>query len=210
MSFKQLRKTRVEKTKNLLNNIKDKTDKTSKDIKEYVESFLQQDIINWDLVIEDLTSFIYKSLKETYLLTLNGLYEIYDISHPDKDKKVKDISREIIDNLTYQGDNKTVQQRIEEHCEDYQVMDITSDTRITYDMLKILDTETISVMNSTIKNETKSEFEYAAVEETACCDICLDHMDEGVVLENDFEAPPYHPNCECIAVYFSAEEVENN
>lgn len=208
MGFKQLKERRIEQTKKLLNNIKDNTDKTAKDIKEYIKYFLSTNI-NWTIVTEDLTSFIYKSLKETYLASLQGLYEIYDISHPDRKKKVIDIDREIIDNLTYQGDNLTVFERIQNHCEDYQVMDITSESTITYDMFKILDTETIFVMNNTIKNNIEKTFEYAALEESECCEVCKTHIDKGAVPIKEFDAPPYHPNCECIVVFFTTDEINH-
>lgn len=202
MTFKELKQNRISKTKKLLNKIKEKVDIYAEDIVELNIELLKKENLDWTLIVDDYLDIIYKALEEVYILTLEHIRDIYDVEILEEK-----ITEDDINKLTYSGDNLTLKQRINNHCKEYNKNAPTKE-RLLYDMMKILNTEAICIMNNLIANKIK--FEYAAVEDDGnCCDLCSEYAEQDYVPIDNFEEPPYHPNCECIAVYFTSKEIKN-
>lgn len=202
MTFKELKQNRISKTKKLLNKIKEKVDIYAEDIVKLNIELLKKENLDWTLIVDDYLDIIYKALEEVYILTLEHIRDIYDVEILEEK-----ITEDDINKLTYSGDNLTLKQRINNHCEEYNKNTPTKE-RLLYDMMKILNTEAICIMNNLIANKIK--FEYAAVEDDGnCCDLCSEYAEQDYVPIDNFEEPPYHPNCECIAVYFTSKEIKN-
>lgn len=202
MTFKELKQNRISKTKKLLNKIKEKVDIYAEDIVKLNIELLKKENLDWTLIVDNYLDIIYKALEEVYILTLEHIRDIYDVEILEEK-----ITEDDINKLTYSGDNLTLKQRINNHCKEYNKNTPTKE-RLLYDMMKILNTEAICVMNNLIANKIK--FEYAAVEDDGnCCDLCSEYAEQDYVPIDNFEEPPYHPNCECIAVYFTSKEIKN-
>lgn len=202
MTFKELKVQRINKTKILLDLTKNIVDEYSEKIAQLNIKLLQTENLNWTSTVEDYLDIIYDALEKIYALTLEHIRKIYEIEILNETITEKDVNK-----LTYSDDNLTLEQRVYNHCEEYNE-NIPSKERLLYDMIKILNTEALCIMNNLIAN--KIEFEYAAVEsDGGCCDLCSEYIDQDYIPINEFEEPPYHPNCECIAVYFTSDEIED-
>ena len=202
MSFKEIKKQRVEKTLELQQKIKEKVDSYAEKIANDNIQLLKQENIDWDKALNDYLNNIYNCLEENYLITLENIRKIYNINITNTDINIKNILK-----LTYQKDGLTLEERITKHFNDYKNNKPTKE-RILYDELRILNTESLCVMNNLIRQKIKKDFEYGTIEESECCEFCQEWMDEGPLPISDFEEPPYHPNCECIPVYFTEKEIK--
>ena len=201
MTFKELKKQRINKTQILLTDVKNIVDTYSEDIAKLNIKILKIDNPNWILFVEDYLDIIYDALENIYSLTLEKIKDIYEVEILNEE-----VTEESINNLTYSKDGLTLKQRIVKHCKEYE-KEKPSKERLLCDIIKILNTEALCIMNNLISNKIK--FEYAAIDNgNECCDLCSDYANEEYIPINDFEEPPYHPNCECIAVYFTLKEIE--
>lgn len=201
MTFKELKSKRINKTRKLLINVKEIIDEYAEEIAKLNIKILKVENPDWAMFIDNYLDIIYNSLEDVYSITLEKIREIYNIEILNEEIIEKDINK-----LTYFKDGLTLKQRIIKHCEEYEKEKPTKE-RLLYDIVKILNTEALCVMNNLISNKVK--FEYAAIDnDEECCKLCLDYADEEYIPIDDFEEPPYHPNCECIAVYFTSKEIE--
>jgi hypothetical protein len=95
-----------------------------------------------------LINDIYSSLEETLSLTLTLVKNLYKISEKKLDIK----------SLTYQEDNKTLDDRVKGYCEsiylDIDLNETPNDKRLknlmTYYLTRLLDTETMTIHNKAI------------------------------------------------------------
>lgn len=201
MTFKELKNKRINETRKLLVDVKEIIDQYAEEIAKLNIKILKADNLDWITSVDDYLDIIYNSLENVYSITLEKIREIYSIEILNEEITQKNINK-----LTYSKDGLTLRQRIIKHCEEYE-KDKPTKERLLYDMIKILNTEALCVMNNLISN--KVNFEYAAIDNDGeCCELCSDYANEEYIPIDDFEEPPYHPNCECIAVYFTAKEIK--
>ena len=203
MSYKEIKKERAEKTLILQNKVKGIVDKYSEDIANRIIVVLKQDEIDWDDEYDFNLNIFYTCFSDVYALVLKDIKDIYNIKDQDEDKE---INMKELQELTYNKDGLTLEERVTKHFKDY-MRNTPTKERFLYDMIRILNTESLCLMNNLIKQKTKAE--YAEVEDSNCCELCSEWADEGPIPIDDFEEPPYHPNCECVPMFFTKEEVED-
>lgn len=170
-------------------------------IKKYINNYPE---INWDDFKENILKLCYDCLEEVYAYVSKSLKEIYD--------KVEDFDIEDINDLTYQKDRKTLDDRISEHLKNAkEKLDNKEkpDLVILYllnRMTLILITET-RMVEQTVKRNKKPILKdgyYGILVIDGCggdCDgNCLDY--NGIYPEDaEVPIPPYHPNCGGIIYY---------
>ena len=201
--FEKLKKKRVSDTLEFLDKIKEIIDiyaediiKLNNNILKKKKSFATSENLNKYL---DIIFECFEDLYEENLLFIKNTYDI--------EVEQKNISWKDIEQLVYKKDGLTLSERINKHLQEYDKKEPTKE-RMLYDMLKIMNTESLHFINALLKS--KAGFEYVMVEGSGdCCDICLDWIDEGVIPIDNFEEPPYHPECECMAVGFFADEIKD-
>ena len=203
MSYKENKKERAEKTLILQNKVKGIVDKYSEDIANRIIVVLKQDEIDWDDEYDFNLNIFYTCFSDVYALVLKDIKDIYNIKDQDEDKE---INMKELQELTYNKDGLTLEERVTKHFKDY-MRNTPTKERFLYDMIRILNTESLCLMNNLINQKTKAE--YAEVEDSNCCELCSEWADEGPIPIDDFEEPPYHPNCECVPMFFTKEEVED-
>lgn len=203
MSFKEIKDKRVKKTLSLKEENKKIVDDYSEQIAKKNKQVLKEKDIKWDIEHDAYLEIFYDCLTDILANTWETIEDIYGVDT----KKKESITTADIDKLTYSKDGLTLSKRLAKYFKEYS-KHIPTIERMLYDLMRILNTEAMCVMNNGIRTKLKDDFTYALVEEAECCDICLDYMSEGLVLLDDFEEPPYHPNCECIAVEFTEEEAK--
>ena len=170
-------------------------------IKKYVNNYPKT---HWDDFKEDVLKSCYQCLEEVYVYVSKSLKKIY--------KKVEEFDIEDINDLTYQKDGKTLEERISQHLTDAkekldnkEKKDIVS-LYLLNRMTLILVTETRTVEQA-IKKNKKPIFEngyYGVLVIDGCggdCNgICPDY--NGIYPEDtEVPEPPYHPNCNGISYY---------
>lgn len=204
MKYEELKKERAEKTLALQNKVKGQVDKYSEDVANRIIAVLKQDEIDWDHEYDFNLNVFYTCFEDVYALVSKTAKDIYkDIKDQDEDKEI-DIKE--LRKLTYNKDGLTLEERVAKHFKDYMKNTPTKE-RFLYDMVRILNTESLCLMNNLIMQKINPE--YAEIEDSSCCELCSDWADEGPIPIDDFEEPPYHPNCECIPIFFTKEEIED-
>lgn len=170
-------------------------------IKKYINNYPE---INWDDFKENILKLCYDCLEEVYAYVSKSLKEIYD--------KVEDFDIEDINDLTYQKDGKTLDDRISEHLKNAKErLDNKEklDLVILYllnRMTLILTTETRTVEQRVKKNKKpihKPGYYGILVIEGCggdCNGICPDYNGEYPE-DSEVPTPPYHPNCTGISYY---------
>ena len=146
---------------------------------------------------------VYSSLEETLSLSLGLTKKLYGV----KDKKLN------VKTLTWKKDGKTLEDRIKGYCQstylDVKLNDKPNDkilkNLMTYNLTRLLDTETMVIYNNSIYQLLKDEDVYASIEGNANCDDgdCEPYIThKRVPIAELTELPPYHPDCQCYVEYY--------
>ncbi len=158
---------------------------------------------NWNKIANELIEEIYSSLEETLSLSLKLVKKLYGV----KNKKLN------IKTLTWNQDGKTLEDRVKGYCESiYLEIDLNNEPNekilknlMTYNLTRLLDTETMVIYNNSIYQLLKDEEVYASIEGAGNCEDgdCEAHISNKRVPIAELEAlPPYHPDCECYVEYY--------
>ena len=194
---KQLRQKRIKQFHRLYNHTTSNLDyyysliyKEIKNMTENNKTEIKQKVIN----------FILDSLEETKFITERQLKKIFPNSIKIKNIKVQD-------NL-YKQDGLTLADRVDRWFKQTQKKE-----ELSFQMARILDTQTYHIIPIIVKEDfkrEKGEKVYVEIISTDECHsgICLDYADGEAHLEDDIELPPYHPSCQCQAIYYETSEVE--
>lgn len=115
-----------------------------------------------------------------------------------------------LDDLLYNKDNKTLEERIEYWFDIY-----PDPEKNIYNLFNklclILDTEKQNLVPASMKQKIKDR-KYAMVYMTGgdCTNgICEDYADEELHPIDEIEEPPYHPNCMCEVCEFELQDLIN-
>ena len=144
---------------------------------------------------QDTLNLIYKSLEETYSLTSQSVKDIYNIT--SKSAKVKD--------LTYNGDGKTLEERLEQYFSEL-LNHVSSRDAVDWNVIKnnlnyrlmlILDTETQNIKIRVTQIKVEGHCEFAEVLPGVCCP-----GSGGIFPVDELDFPPYHPGCMCEVIYY--------
>ena len=199
----------------LRKNISQEKDKSFEKIVKYVNrNFNDQPKEEF---IDQVFYLILDSLEKTYSLTAAAVREIYNI----QDSNIENID---INTLTYSQAGKTLRERIIEHYSvskekqnnAFKIQEKESDIEtdnifaIYYEnrLWTILNTEISNVSSQVLLNKIKDYASYAEVYGYGECSEndgspCEEWLKMGKVPIDDIvELPPYHPNCECIVIYY--------
>lgn len=193
---------------------KKKENKQEKIIKKAIQAINKNiknnQINNWKKVSEELINDIYSSLEETLSLTLTLVKNLYKISNKKLDIK----------NLTYQEDNKTLDNRVKQYCESaYLEIDLNEAVNekslknlMTYNLTRLLDTETMTIHNQAIYQLVKDKAIYVEIEGMAeCNEECDIYVSNPKIPIGEIDRlPPFHPGCHCVAIYYLKDEVNKD
>lgn len=154
-------------------------------------------------LLDKTQQLFYDSLTKTYSTTSSELKQIYSRT---KDFEVKDIL-----SLTYNKDNKTLNERIEEHwnkateCSDKTAMR----TYLIDKYDRLLRNETQIIKNTVMLNKVGKLSQLAIVENSGgdCDGGCAEYAGEWPI--DELIPPPYHPNC-CCQVYYDDTDNEDD
>ena len=154
---------------------------------------------NKEEVKQKVINFILDSLEETKFITERQLKKIFPNSI-----KIKNI--EIQDNL-YTQDGLTLVDRVNRWFKQTQKKE-----ELSSQMARILNTQTYHIVPIIVKEDLKrkdGEKIYIEIISNDNCHsgICLDYADGEAHLEDDIELPPYHPSCQCQAIYYETNEI---
>lgn len=146
-------------------------------------------------LLDKIQQLFYDSLTQTYSITSNELKQIYSRT---KDFEVSDIL-----SLTYNKDNKTLNERIADHWHkaasytDKQAMRVYLIDK--YD--RLLRNETQIIKNTVMQNKVGKLSQLVIIENSGgdCDGGCAEYAGEWPV--DEAILPPYHPNCCCQAYY---------
>lgn len=143
-------------------------------------------------LLEKTQQLFYDSLTQTYSITSNELKQIYSRT---KDFEVNDIL-----SLTYNKDNKTLNERIAEHWHKAALYTDKQAMRVylidKYD--RLLRNETQIIKNTVMQNKVGKLSQLVIIENSG------GDCDGGYAGEwpaDEAILPPYHPNCCCQAYY---------
>ena len=158
---------------------------------------------------DNLYNAIIELLGEVYRLTSSEIKKIYNIP--------ENIKLPISKIITYDKDGKTLRERIrkwfcpkairEENDLLYWIIEEDNPNYIfnkliaTKKLIQIMETETRNQEQKVIYDKLKNFCDFVVLEESSNCHdgICNQYAGEWPIDEFDF--PPYHPNCECEPFY---------
>lgn len=179
-------------------------------IKKAIKAINNTTKTKWDKVSEELINDIYSSLEETLSITLTLVKNLYKISNKQLNIKT----------LTYQKDGKNLEDRVKEYCESINIeleLNETVDLSrlknlLTYNLTKLLDTETMTIHNQAIYQMVKNKAIYVEIMGAAeCNEECDIYVSNPRIPIGEIDAlPPFHPFCHCVAVYYLKDEVTND
>lgn len=154
-------------------------------------------------LLDKTQQLFYDSLAQTYSTTSGELKRIYSRT---KDFEVKDIL-----SLTYNKDNKTLNERITEHWN--KASEYSNKTAMQAYLIdkydRLLRNETQIVKNAVMFNKVGTLSQLAIVENSGrdCDGGCAEYAGEWPV--DEVILPPYHPNC-CCQVYYDDTDNEDD
>ena len=171
----------------LYTTIRDKVDKDKEDLYKALKKNFDEDLA---------VKLIYASFESSLSLILSKIKNYY------KTYK-KDIIIDL-EKIFYNNDNQTLEERIHKW---FQLYDKDQLLILFYHLCLILDTETERLIPLVIK--AKTDCEYVVIFGNPCdCDgLCAEYCDEEPHLEVDTELPPYHPSCQCEAIFYEKKDI---
>lgn len=182
-------------------NISKEAEKAIEKIAKYINKNLK--IYSRTQFIDGMYDLMLELLIEVYSITSKTIRELYD------GLEVERLSDEEIMKLTYSADGKELRDRIEEHYDN--VMKRIESERKDYflhRMMLIVNTESLTVSNGILHKKLAKHAVYVEVTNSDD-DICWQHEEceywlrKGKISVDELtELPPYHPDCECMVVYY--------
>jgi hypothetical protein len=182
-------------------NISRETEKTIEKISKYINKNLKT--YSRTKFIDGMYDLMLELLIEVYSITSKMIRDLYD------GLEIERLSDEEIMKLTYSADGKELRERIEEHYDN--VMKRIESERKDYflhRMMLIVNTESLTVSNGILHKKLAKYAVYAEVTNSDD-DICWEHEEceywlrKGKIPVDELtELPPYHPDCECMVVYY--------
>ena len=160
----------------------------------------------WNKAEKEITDLFYEMLEEIYSTILAFIKKVYPHASSSEKLDIKD--------LIWNEDGKTIEERFNTLCSfGYQALldkvDISLKESLTFMLVRILDTESITVFNKTLKKKVAKQYPIAQVINTGCCEEICDYWGKKFIPTDELEWPPYHPSCRCVVILFTADEVEN-
>jgi len=190
-SLKDKRKKEIEKIYNaVLENEEDRKERIYKIVKKITEK-------NKNKLKDDIINLIFNLLEDELSIVLKEIKKYFSKYYKDNEL--------LLDDLLYNRDGLTLQQRIQYHLDDFK----DGDTLILFTALcLILDTETYQIIGQTLIK--KIDFEYIEIigGEGEKCDCGLYCDGEAHSISENYPEPPYHPNCQCQVLIYLAYEIE--
>ena len=171
-------------------------EKISKLINKHLEQYTKKQFVN------EMYSLMLELLTEVYSITSATVRDLYDID-------VERLTDDEIMGLTFNEDGKELRDRIEEHYDS--VMKRPKEERkhyLLHRMILIVNTESLVVSNGILYKKLAKHASYVEVI-NANDDVCWEHeeceywLSKGKMPINELtKLPPYHPDCECMAIYY--------
>ena len=182
-------------------NISKETEKTIEKIAKYINKNLKT--YSRTQFIDGMYDLMLELLIEVYSITSKTIRELYD------GLEVERLSDEEIMKLTYSDDGKELRDRIEEHYDNVmRRIDSERKDYFLHRMMLIVNTESLTVSNGILYKKLAKYAVYAEVTNSDD-DICWQHeeceywLSKGKIPVDELtELPPYHPDCECMVVYY--------
>ena len=182
-------------------NISKETEKTIEKIAKYINKNLKT--YSRTQFIDGMYDLMLELLIEVYSITSKTIRELYD------GLEVERLSDEEIMKLTYSDDGKELRDRIEEHYDNVmRRIDSERKDYFLHRMMLIVNTESLTVSNGILHKKLAKYAVYAEVINSDD-DICWQHkeceywLSKGKIPVDELtELPPYHPDCECMVVYY--------
>lgn len=173
-------------------------DKYLKDIWIYIRDNMEK--VPKEDFLNHIQEMILESLEETYSITSAAARKLYNI----KAERLKDGE---IEELMYSKDGKELYERLEEHYNNSIERDNPSEY-FRNRIILIMDTETLTVSNAVLHGKLNKKAQFVEVIGEADCweengGLCEYWISQGKIpIEELTELPPYHPDCECMVVYY--------
>ena len=198
MSIRVQRKKKHNKWTNTINKAKDKQAiQLIKNIGSFIKKVSKEEEIEKTFkdFEQETLDLIYNSLEETYSITTQSIKDIYNIT--TKSSKIKD--------LTYNGDGRTLDERIQQYFSDL-LNYINQEENIDWNKIKqnlnhrlmlVLDTETQTVKIKVTHKKIEGHCEFGEVLPGECCP-----GSGGIYPIDELDLPPFHPNCMCEVIYY--------
>lgn len=198
--------------------IKDKLEKAIEALNKKIDSELEAIIkiifswiandekINTEDHQADLIDLFYKALENLYSEINIELGKIY--------KKVAPFNLKNIIDLTFQGDGKTLDERITKYLDDLE------EKRLSGDFPDNLKSFSVNMYSRLLNNEGRYLFTHLmemkikpvasilVIETGTCNDLCGEWNGEYPAGEN-IPLPPYHTNCQCSAYYIETDDEDD-
>ena len=164
-----------------------------------------QDVNNFNENENKIHDLINECLEKIYALIAKFVRTYY----PDIE-----FNEENVASLTWNEDGINLEERITSYIETSilemivllkEGKDIAQIKRLLeFQIVRILDTEAFLVMNKILENKLKKVSKYFQVLSDNCCGGCENISEQGILPIHKLEKiPPYHPNCQCIIIYYT-------
>ena len=175
-------------------------------MKVYIDAYANQTISQdqWLEGLDEIVDIFYNSFEETYAETSKALSKIY--------KKVEKFNVDKVDDLIYQKDGKTLNERLAMHWNEAEfklkagVSKKDALKTLLYRFTVVLNTESRNI-EETVKKHKKPVPEpgqYIIQVIEGCggdCGVGCTGYNGIFAEDDDVPWPPYHPNCQGIAYY---------
>lgn len=194
---KQIRNKRIVQINNLYNLIIANNEINKEELYKLLKEQIENSIDN---ASKEITNFIYEVLTKNLSITLSELKKIYSDSF-NSDEVIK------LQDIFYEEDGQSFEDRIENWFTNI-LSNNPSQKEILilfYHLCLILDTESFKIITYTMKNKLNTS--YVEIIAGEGCEICNEHCDGEIHKEEDIELPPYHPSCQCEAIYYKKEDI---
>ena len=183
------------------NSISEKSEETLEKISKLINKHLKD--YSRSKFIDEMYQLMLELLSEVYSVTSSTIRELYEGIDIDR------LTDEEIVGLTYNADGKELRDRIEEHYDN--VMKRAKNDRKNYllhRMMLIVNTESLTVSNGILHKKLAKHAAYVEIINKDD-DVCWEHeeceywLKKGKIpVDKLTKLPPYHPDCECMAIYY--------
>lgn len=165
-------------------------------LEEIIMRFIQAKTLDKKLKYgEEINDFFWNYLEEVYSMCVEGFRKIYDI-------KIDKIN---IEDLPYQEDGKTLDERIDYWKERY----ANDFVFLRNNLFKVLDTEVNVIYNKILQNKVAKYADYVEIINNDCCEKCFSTYEGKIFEVKDLKIlPPFHPDCDCYAVFYQSEDLD--
>ena len=159
----------------------------------------------WSETEKEIEDLLYEMLEAIYSLILSFIQRVYPEARNLKLKLN-------IKTLTWQEDGKTIEDRVKALCNfAYQALldrvNVSLRENLIYTVMRIMETEIITVFNKTLRNRVSGAYPFAQVINTGSCEDVCEHWGGKFIPVEELTWPPYHPSCRCVVILFTADEI---